>query len=70
MHWLAHISLTDATCMCAEIRIHFFIYLDVDVCADGSHNCEHVCQNTNGSYTCSCLAGYELSDNGFACDST
>ena len=37
----------------------WFFLLDLDECTTGSHSCVNsVCQNTVGSYTCSCNAGY------------
>ena len=38
----------------------WFFPLDLDECTTGSHSCDvnSVCQNTVGSYTCSCNAGY------------
>ena len=35
-------------------------FLDLDECTTGSHSCDvnSVCQNTLGSYKCSCNAGY------------
>ena len=35
-------------------------FLDLDECTTGSHSCDvnSVCQNTVGSYKCSCNAGY------------
>ena len=35
-------------------------FLDLDECTTGSHSCDvnSVCQNTVGSYACSCNAGY------------
>lgn len=34
---------------------------DVDECSKGNGGCEHVCNNTMGSYKCSCQDGYRLS---------
>ncbi|VDD83908.1 unnamed protein product [Mesocestoides corti] len=34
---------------------------DVDECRDGTHNCEHKCLNTHGSFECACLEGYRPS---------
>ncbi|XP_055683188.1 low-density lipoprotein receptor-related protein 2 [Lutzomyia longipalpis] len=35
---------------------------DVDECATGIHTCSHICHNLNGTYSCSCHAGFRLSD--------
>ena len=39
---------------------------DINECASGTHLCEHICYNNNGSYTCDCQQGYYLS-NGLTC---
>ena len=39
--------------------------IDIDECIDSE--CEHVCNNTDGSYTCSCNSGYSLDSNGRNC---
>ena len=38
----------------------FFEYLDLDECDSDFYDCDinAVCQNTAGSYTCTCKAGY------------
>ena len=41
--------------------------LDVDECAEGTDNCAQTCHNTDGSFTCSCNAGYTTEDNGVTC---
>uniref|UniRef100_A0A3Q3JRX3 Growth arrest-specific 6 n=1 Tax=Monopterus albus TaxID=43700 RepID=A0A3Q3JRX3_MONAL len=35
---------------------------DVDECSKGNGGCDHVCNNTMGSYRCSCHQGYMLVD--------
>ena len=47
------IMLFDKNPLCA------YFFLDLDECTTGSHSCDvnSVCQNTVGSYTCSCNAG-------------
>ncbi len=44
-------------------------YTDVDECLSGNGGCDHVCTNTQGSYTCSCLAdsGLFLKEDGRSC---
>ena len=37
---------------------------DVDECGDNTHNCEHICVNVDGSYTCQCRNGYTLVNGG------
>ena len=41
---------------------------DIDECVAGTHQCEHNCTNTVGSYTCSCRDGYSLSADGRRCN--
>ena len=41
-------------------RQFFFVNLDVDECTNKSYSCDSnaACQNTKGSYKCTCKAGY------------
>ena len=41
---------------------------DINECAEETDRCSQNCQNTVGSYTCSCNAGYRLDGDGFTCD--
>ena len=43
-------------------------YTDINECLCSDHGCQQWCNNTDGSYICSCDAGYELNDNGKTCD--
>ena len=36
------------------------IILDIDECSSNNGGCSDMCVNTNGSYYCECLEGYEL----------
>ena len=45
----------------------YYLPSDVDECTTGEHDCEDICDNTHGSYTCSCRLGYSLDDNGQSC---
>ena len=40
---------------------------DINECATNNGSCDHICTNTNGSYTCSCYDGYSLLTNGYSC---
>ena len=41
---------------------------DFDECANSTtHNCQQVCVNTVGSYSCSCHSGYEFNSDGKTC---
>lgn len=39
-----------------------------DECALGEHSCEHSCENTLGSYRCTCESGFDLHSNRHACE--
>lgn len=36
--------------------------MDIDECRTGQHQCSHICTNLNGTYSCSCRQGFQLSD--------
>ncbi|XP_070554791.1 sushi, von Willebrand factor type A, EGF and pentraxin domain-containing protein 1-like [Ptychodera flava] len=40
---------------------------DIDECASGEHECQHVCRNSLGSYVCECHPGFVLDDDGKHC---
>ena len=40
---------------------------DINECASLNGECEQNCQNTIGSYSCSCLTGYLMDSNGYNC---
>ncbi|XP_071478891.1 bone morphogenetic protein 1 homolog [Diadema antillarum] len=42
-------------------------FADVDECEDSNGNCQHICTNTLGSYTCSCQNGFTLHENQHDC---
>ncbi|CAC5355721.1 unnamed protein product [Mytilus coruscus] len=51
-------SLPD-TCLCAS-GFDGLQCSDINECELGTHNCQQLCTNTNGSFTCSCRTGYTL----------
>jgi hypothetical protein len=47
--------------------------IDIDECTTGSNYCDKqmgrgTCNNTAGSYSCGCTAGYSLASNGYTCN--
>ena len=45
----------------------FIFHSDIDECVEGFDGCDHNCTNTNGSYFCTCLDGYELQTDNHTC---
>ena len=49
--------------------IYIFIFSDTNECANKSlHRCNQICENTLGSYKCSCEKGFEISRDGYTCE--
>ena len=48
------------------VDLNFLI--DIDECLDDNGGCDQQCTNTDGSYDCSCDAGYSLGSNNKACN--
>ncbi len=46
---------------------HSFIE-DIDECVKNTDGCSQTCTNNNGSFTCSCGAGYTLATDDVDCD--
>ena len=44
-----------------------FSHLDINECAEDTHNCSQICMNVVGNYSCSCESGYHLGNNGYTC---
>ena len=44
-----------------------FLTLDIDECALANGGCAHVCNNTDGSFSCMCDEGFELDEDGQQC---
>jgi len=56
------------------ITIGIIIFLDIDECSVYAGRsiqlCQGICQNTPGSYTCTCPPGYQLSPDHITCRGT
>ena len=40
--------------------VYYFIFTDINECAESNGGCSHNCNNTEGSFECSCRDGYIL----------
>ncbi|CAG2220240.1 unnamed protein product [Mytilus edulis] len=54
------------TCLCAA-GFDGLQCSDINECHLGTHNCQQLCTNTNGSFTCSCRTGYTLNNDQTTC---
>ena len=62
MHMYVYIKMV--LFICTKFSIHF---PDINECAGGDHGCNQGCDNTEGSFTCTCNDGFELSGDGKTC---
>ena len=44
-----------------------YVPSDINECDQDNGGCSQICNNTFGSYKCSCKQGYTLDINGFNC---
>ena len=76
-HVPVELGLLSLTSMNVKVHVnilkcvHFMTNLhcgvtDIDECASGNGNCSQICDNTKGSFQCSCGVGYEQ-DSTFNC---
>ena len=47
---------------------HVICHVDVDECSDGTHQCMQNCNNTLGSYVCTCDSGFIIDADARTCD--
>ena len=50
------------------IIVYLYHIIDINECATNNGGCAQTCNNTVGSYQCSCGTGYTLNSDGHACD--
>lgn len=41
--------------------------IDINECESNNGGCDHICTNTESSYTCSCNSGYQLESDEHKC---
>ena len=51
----------------ANNLLHIFVPVDVNECLDDNGGCPQTCDNTDGSYQCSCQHGYEWDNDNHTC---
>jgi len=44
-----------------------FLTLDIDECTVANGGCAHICNNTDGSFSCMCDEGFEMDEDGQQC---
>ena len=49
------------------MNIYNSLNLDIDECDTGNNDCDQLCENTEGKYTCDCNDGYSLAGNKRSC---
>ena len=68
--WSFKTRLSDST-SAAKIsmidKCFNILYLDINECTAGTSGCNHHCTDFPGTFKCSCVAGYRLSNNGKTC---
>ena len=40
---------------------------DIDECLTGTHECQHICENTAGGFKCLCHQGFQLNPDNTTC---
>lgn len=55
--------------LCRDVCGDLFIFIDINECRRyPGRLCAHKCENTPGSYYCSCTMGFKLSSDGRSCE--
>ncbi|XP_003787680.1 matrilin-4 isoform X1 [Otolemur garnettii] len=63
-----HVFLVESFDLIQEFGLQFQGRLcAIDLCAEGTHGCEHHCVNSPGSYFCRCQAGFVLQQDQKSC---
>ena len=54
--------MCDFAVVKAAVMLTLFPVVDIDECSEGISGCSQNCENTVGSFTCSCRNGYRNSE--------
>ena len=71
MGFLALVSIGNQNITVIYIYIKYLIcthIADINECLSSNGGCHHNCNNSVGSYTCSCNSGYQLNGDGHTCE--
>ena len=63
---MSHRHQVNVTTYLFLLILSFVFFLDINEC-NGSHNCQHTCLNTKGSYVCSCYDSFILANDQYSC---
>ena len=53
---------------CTDFNVSFLLTLDINECGQNNGGCVQFCNNTVGSFFCTCGNGYSLNEDGHQCD--
>ncbi|XP_056879394.1 matrilin-4 [Takifugu flavidus] len=63
-----HVFLVESFDLIHQFGLQFQDKLcAVDLCAEGNHGCEQICSSSPGSFTCSCISGFQLNQDQKSC---
>lgn len=65
---MEHVKINFTISLHSMCKMCFFlIYADIDECNEENGGCSQFCNNTYGSYFCSCFPGYNLINDSITC---
>ena len=76
-YWIIKHSITTVFALCQQINKNYayvdllnilYVILDIPNCMINDHNCTQVCVELEGSFNCSCYAGYQLQQDRATCE--
>lgn len=53
-----------------NIEVFVMIFIDIDECQESTSGCTQRCDNTEGSFVCSCVPGFTLNTDNKTCSPT